>query len=207
MKYLALLILSLSVLMTGCGSTQKLEQTEDGYMQQHTETLSRLTHWQVSGKIRIKTADDSDSANIVWQQDGPLYNIVLSGPLGQTGATIQGSPYRVKLSLPEQPPYIGRTPEDLLHTHFGWDLPLSHLFYWIRTLPAPGSDYQTQSNEKQQLARMIQDGWEINYDRYHIQYQPALPGRMKIKKEQLQLTFIINQWQISDQQVALLKAQ
>ena len=36
---------------------------------------------------------------------------------------------------------------------------------------------------------------------------PALPGRMKINKGNLQLTFIINQWQISDAQLSLLQMQ
>lgn len=207
MNKIVLFLLSLSLFLTGCSSNQKLGQADEGFMQQHTNTLTRLTHWQISGKIRIKTEQDSDSANIVWQQNGQQYRIILSGPLGQTGATIQGSPYQVLLTLPEEAPYSAATPEALLQTHFGWDLPLSHLFYWIRTLPAPGSQYQSETNSKQQLVRMQQNGWEINYDRYHTQLDPELPGRMKINKGNLQLTFIINQWQISDAQLSLLQMQ
>lgn len=184
----------LTALLVGCGSPQTLEQADSAYTQAHTESLLKLTHWQFSGKIRIRTEDSSDSANILWQQQGEQYRIVLSGPLGQVGAIIEGTPYQVTLEMPDHPLYRASTPEALMYEHFGWDLPLSHLFYWVRTLPAPGSDFRAKTNEDQHLAEIRQDGWEIYYDRFHQSYQPVLPGRMKISKGPLRLTLVMNEW-------------
>ena len=201
-------------LLAGCAAEQPLHQASSPYMDEHTRVLSQLTHWQLIGKIRLKTAESSDSANIQWQQNGDSYNLILSGPFGQTGARLEGSPYQVMLILPDKSPFLDSTPESLLYNHFGWDLPLSRLFYWVRTLPAPNSSYTSALNPEQQLARLQQDGWDIRYDRYTPQKtmegdnteglekdgkQPSttqLPGRMKVKKGSLELTLIINQWQL-----------
>ncbi len=207
---LAALSLSLMILLGGCTSTEKLEQASSPFMDEHTRNLSQLTHWQIAGKIRLKTAESSDSANIQWLQRGDSYSLTLSGPFGQTGAMLEGTPYQVVLTIPDEGSFSDRSPESLLYNHFGWDLPLSSLFYWVRTLPAPGSDYRSELNSEQQVARLQQDGWDIHYDRYRTVNSsgadtPKLPGRMKIAKGKLELTFIINQWSLPEHQISLLK--
>lgn len=195
------------LLLAGCATEQpQLHQASSPYMDAHNRTLSQLTHWQIVGKIRLKTSQSSDSANIQWQQSGDSYNLTLSGPFGQTGARLEGTPYQVVLTLPEKGRFTDLTPESLLYNHFGWDLPLSSLFYWVRTLPAPGTRYTSELNPEQQVARLQQDGWDIYYDRYRTQASAqafALPGRMNVSKGDLKLTFIINQWQLPEHQLSL----
>jgi len=198
------------VFLSGCASDQQLHQASAPYMDKHTRILSQMTHWQLFGKIRLKTTESSDSANIQWQQNGDNYTLTLSGPFGQTGASLEGTPYQVVLTLPDRGSFVVSSPESLRHNHFGWDLPLSRLLYWVRTLPAPDSSYTSALNPEQQLARLQQDGWDIHYDRYapqktaesHLEEDDQqaiinqLPGRMKVKKGSLELTLIINQWQL-----------
>lgn len=209
-RFYTALAISFLVILGGCTTTEKLEQASSPFMDEHTRSLSQLTHWQIAGKIRLKTAESSDSANIQWLQAGDHYNLTLSGPFGQTGAILEGTPYEVVLTIPDEGRFSDRSPESLLYNHFGWDLPLSSLFYWVRTLPAPGSDYQSELNSQQQIARLQQDGWDIHYDRYRLVNSsdadaPKLPGRMKVAKGQLELTFIINQWSLPEHQISLLK--
>lgn len=208
------LLLPISLLallyLGGCATTENLQQASSPFMEEHTRNLSQLTHWQLAGKIRLKTAERSDSANIQWLQQDGNYQLTLSGPFGQTGAILEGTPCQVILTIPDEGRFSDRSPESLLYNHFGWDLPLNSLFYWVRTLPAPGSDYQSQLNEQKQLARLQQDGWEIHYDRYRTAISPdtappKLPGRMKIAKGKLELTFIINQWLLPEAQITQYK--
>lgn len=204
------LAMVLLLALNGCTTTEKLEQASSPFMDEHTRNLSQLTHWQIAGKIRLKTSDSSDSANIQWQQSGDSYNLTLSGPFGQTGAILEGTPYQVVLTIPDEGRFSDRSPESLLYNHFGWDLPLSSLFYWVRTLPAPGSDYLSELNNEQQVARLQQDGWDISYDRYRSVSNattdtPKLPGRIKVSKGDLALTFIINQWSLPKHQLSLLQ--
>lgn len=203
-------VLAMLLGLAGCTTTDNLQQASSPFMDEHTRNLSQLTHWQIAGKIRLKTAESSDSANIQWLQRGDSYTLTLSGPFGQTGAMLEGTPYQVVLTIPDEGSFADRSPESLLYNHFGWDLPLSSLFYWVRTLPAPGSDYQSELNNEQQVARLKQDGWDIRYDRYRPVNNsdtatPKLPGRMKIAKGKLELTFIINQWSLPEHQISLLK--
>lgn len=199
-----------ALLLAGCGTTSApLKDASTDYMTQHTRQLSQMTHWQIAGKIRLKTADSSDSANLRWQQRGDDYNLTLSGPFGQTGAILEGTPYQVVLIIPDEGRFAGRTPESLLYNHFGWDLPLSSLFYWVRTLPVPDSDYQSELNPQQQLARLQQDGWQIDYSRYRPVTESAtlqLPGKMQISRGELALTLIISQWQLPPAQLSRLTA-
>lgn len=209
-RRITLATIILVTLISGCSNTESLQQASSPYMDQHTRNLSQLTHWKIAGKIRLKTEESSDSANIQWLQRGDSYSLTLSGPFGQTGALLEGTPYQVVLTIPDEGRFTDRSPESLLYNHFGWDLPLSSLFYWVRTLPAPGSDYQSELNSEQRVARLQQDGWDIHYDRYRPVSNsdsagPTLPGRMKVAKGKLELTFIINQWSLPGQQVSLLK--
>ncbi|SEG33708.1 outer membrane lipoprotein LolB [Oceanospirillum linum] len=202
--------ISILVVLSGCGTTEPLKQASTPFMDQHNRNFSQLTHFQIEGKIRLKTKDSSDSANLQWQQEGEHYNMTLSGPFGQTGARMEGSPYQVMLTIPDKGRFIDQSPEQLLYNHFGWDLPISSLLYWIRTLPAPGSSYQSDLNQAQQIRLLQQDGWNIHYDRYRpvsseSTQSPELPGRIKVNRGQLELTLIINQWQLSAHQLARLQ--
>ncbi|WP_417598244.1 lipoprotein insertase outer membrane protein LolB [Oceanospirillum sp.] len=198
------------ILLAGCSTTEQLKQASTPFMDQHIRNFSQLTYFQIEGKIRLKTKESSDSANLQWQQQGDSYNMTLSGPFGQTGARMEGSPYQVMLTIPDKGRFIDQSPEKLLYNHFGWDLPISSLLYWIRTLPAPGSGYQSELNQAQQIRLLQQDGWNIHYDRYHSVsseslQSPELPGRIKVNRGQLELTLIINQWQLPAHQLARLQ--
>jgi len=198
------------ILLTGCSTTEQLKQASTPFMDQHNRNFSQLTHFQIEGKIRLKTKESSDSANLQWQQQGDSYNMTLSGPFGQTGAHMEGNPYQVVLTVPDKGHFIDQSPEQLLYNHFGWDLPISSLLYWIRTLPAPGSVYQSELNPSQQIRLLQQDGWNIRYDRYRpvssgVPQNPELPGRIKVNRGQLELTLIINQWRLSADQLTLLQ--
>lgn len=208
---LLLPLLLSALLLGGCaGQQQPLQQAGDPYMAEHNRRYSQLTHWQITGKIRLKTEQSSDSANLQWQQNADLYRLTLSGPFGGTAARLDGSARQVTLTLPEEGVYSARTPESLLYRHFGWDLPLSHLFYWVRTLPAPDSGYDSELNPQQQLARLQQDGWTIVYDRYRSHTDTAggdlnLPGRIKVSRGALELTLIVNRWQFPEPMSHLLQ--
>lgn len=76
--------------------------------------------------------------------------------------------------------YEAPTPEQLLGEQLGWSLPVSHLVWWVRGLPAPGSKSRVTLNADSRLANLEQDGWKIEYLSYVEQNGFWLPERLKL---------------------------
>lgn len=98
-----------------------------------------LDGWQINGKIGIRAPKDSGSGTLFWLQRQDYYDIRLSGPLGRGAARLTGRPGQVALEVANQGRYEAPTPEALLEEQLGWKLPVSHLAWWVRGLPAPDS--------------------------------------------------------------------
>ena len=69
----------------------------------------------------------------------PMFDIRLSGPLGRGAARPTGRPDAVSLEVAGQGRFEADSPEALVEAQLGWQLPVSHLLWWVRGLPAPDS--------------------------------------------------------------------
>ncbi|SFG69193.1 lipoprotein insertase outer membrane protein LolB [Neptunomonas qingdaonensis] len=165
--------------------------------EEHQLNVSQMTRWVATGKIGIRTPDDSQSASLSWQQDQQAYEISLKGPLGQGGATISGDQHSATLEIPGEQPMAAGSPEELLSLRLGWEIPVKDAQYWIKGIPAPGSDYDTVLYENR-LARLTQQGWEIEYQNYLEADETSLPGKLTLSRESLKLTLIIGNWRRID---------
>ena len=75
------------------------------------------------------------------------------------------------------------------------DLPVSNLLWWIRGLPAPESRSRITLDSESHLAQLEQDGWKVEYQRYVEQNGYALPERLKLYGQDLEVTLVIKDWQ------------
>ena len=66
------LLLTTSLFLNGCSSLLKPNDTEQ---------LTSLNHWDVAGKISIKTPDNAATGFLSWNQNTPDYQIFITGPL------------------------------------------------------------------------------------------------------------------------------
>ncbi len=62
-------------------------------------------------------------------------------------------------------------------------------------LPAPDSPRQLTLDDNGRLARMTQDGWEVEYLSYLQQDGYALPERIRLEGQDLRVTLVIKDWQ------------
>lgn len=171
----------------------------------HQQTLNTLQHWQVTGKLGIRTDQDSGSASLKWLQTTGDYRINLSGPLGQKSIIITGSPGKVVLEAAGQPPLSATSPEALIKQSAGWTLPVTQLAYWIRGIPAPqGKITHLATNEFGLVAELQQGGWTIHYD----QYRPwstatttlPMPQKITATYQDIRLVLAIRDWQLGTRQ-------
>jgi outer membrane lipoprotein LolB len=193
------LVFSLITLLAGCAGLTSRESVEgQGDPQQwqaHKAKVAALDGWQISGKVGIRAPKDSGSGTLFWLQRQDYYDIRLSGPLGRGAARLTGRPGQVSLEVANQGRYEAPTPEALLEEQLGWKLPVSHLTWWVRGLPAPDSKSRLTLDADSRLSNLEQDDWQIEYLSYAQQNGYWLPERIKLHGSDLDVTLVIKQWQ------------
>ncbi|UVJ44791.1 lipoprotein insertase outer membrane protein LolB [Pseudomonas sp. LS1212] len=190
---------SFIALLAGCAALGPREALEgQGNRQQwreHKEQLSQLDGWQINGKVGIRAPKDSGSGTLFWLQRQEYYDIRLSGPLGRGAARLTGRPGQVVLEVANQGRYEAHSPENLLEEQMGWKLPVSHLVWWVRGLPAPDSKSRLTLDSDSRLANLEQDGWSVEYLSYTQHKGYWLPERLKLHGRDLDVTLVVKDWQ------------
>ncbi len=194
-----LIVISLLAMLTGCAGLTNREAIEGQGNPQlwkaHKAQISALNAWQINGKVGIRAPKDSGSGTLFWLQRQDYYDIRLSGPLGRGAARLTGRPGAILLEVANQGRYEAESPEALLEEQLGWRLPVSHLQWWVRGLPAPDSKSRVTLDSDSQLARLQQDGWDVEYLSYAEQNGYSLPQRIKLHGTNLDVTLVIKDWQ------------
>jgi len=181
---------------TGFGSREALQgQGNPQQWSTHKAQLTQLDGWQIDGKVGIRAPKDSGSGTLFWLQRQDYYDIRLSGPLGRGAARLTGRPGQVVLEVANQGRYEATSPEQLLGEQLGWDLPVSHLVWWVRGLPAPDTRSKLTLDGDSRLASLEQDGWSVEYLSYTEQNGYALPDRIKLHGRDLDVTLVVKSWQ------------
>ena len=160
--------------------------------------IVNLQQWQFDGKLGLRSADDAISATINWRQIQDHFEIHLSGPLGQGRTRLYGDHNRIYLQTSRDETLQAATAEELMDHALGWQLPVSDLQYWVLGLPSPSSPAEELVfNEQGILTSIIQQGWTIQYSRFQPVQNLYLPERLTMTQNEIKLTLIMKQWQLS----------
>lgn len=193
------IVFSFIALLAGCagiGSHEAVQGQGDAKQwQTHKQQLTGLDGWQINGKVGIRAPKDSGSGTLFWLQRQDYYDIRLSGPLGRGAARLTGRPGAVSLEVANQGRYEAPDPETLLEAQLGWKLPVSHLVWWVRGLPAPDSKSTLTLDGNSRLSSLVQDDWQIEYLSYTEQNGYWLPDRIKLHGKDLDVTLVVKDWQ------------
>lgn len=188
--------LLLSGWLAGCATVAPIDThgKPNITLQQH---LTALQHWNISGKLAVRSPNASESARMQWQQNGARFDIHLSGPAGLKATRIHGTPNDVNFEQGEQQLHADSI-EALSQQLMGWPLPADKLIWWLRGLPAPDSRAQTMRYANDGwLAELTQDGWRIRFsDPQQPKPNVTLPGRIEAERGDTRITLIIKTWQL-----------
>ena len=186
-------------LLSGCAGLTSHEtlsgQGNPAQWQAHKTQASQLNGWQISGKVGIRSPRESGSATLFWLQRQDYFDIRLAGPMGRGAARLTGRPGAVSLDAANQGQFQAESAEALLQQQLGWSLPVAHLFWWIRGLPAEDSKSRLTLDSESRLAKLEQDDWQVEYLSYAEQNGYWLPERMKLHGANLDITLVIKDWQ------------
>lgn len=194
-----LFLIGLVALLAGCAGLTSRESVQGdgdaGKWSAHKAQLTALDGWQIEGKVGIRAPKDSGSGTLFWLQRQDYYDIRLSGPLGRGATRLTGRPGDVTLEVANQGRYEAPSPESLLEQQLGWKLPVSHLVWWVRGLPAPDSKSRLTLDSDSRLSELEQDDWQVQYLSYVEQNGYWLPERVKLHGRDLDVTLVVKNWQ------------
>jgi outer membrane lipoprotein LolB len=73
---------------------------------------------------------------------------------------------------------------------------LSSLRFWILGASDPATGAQESVDSQQRLARLEQDGWQVDYGEYVLVQQQWLPRRLSVTRGSLRLRVVVDAWHL-----------
>lgn len=119
--------------------------------------------FQLTGKIGVRTPQQSGSAFYAWGQQEGRFSIDLSGALGIGKTTIESNGTRFVLQNANTGRLEADQPETLLEQATGWRAPISLLPKWVMGLPDQTSSPATY-DAMQRLQTLTEQGWSVRFD-------------------------------------------
>ncbi len=162
--------------------------------------LAGVNHWHATGVMSLRANKASQFINWSWQQDAQHYRLQLSGALNFGEVTVQGKPGQVTV-LQNGKRLSAHTPEALLMRLTGWCVPVSSLYYWLRSIPVAKVKSHAKFDQFGHLIQLDQQGWAVNYERFHTIKSSTgvmidLPSRIDIHNQRLKIRLVITKWQL-----------
>lgn len=177
-------IVLLSLLLSACATTPTVVQ----------RSASADAPFVINGRIAIIQPERRDSAGLRWTHDVASDELLLLSPLGQAVARITSNAQSVTLEA-EGKTHIAPNAEILTGELLGWQLPLSGLRYWVAALPAPSGEFHSEQDALGRMSVLYQQGWTIHYTRYAGETRDALPLRLSLQREGMEVRMLIDEWE------------
>ncbi len=178
------LILTCALTLSIAGCMQPLNINKAATKQDRLHCLQQMQNWHATGRLAIQDPTQSQTASFQWQQKGPAYEVYIYSPFSTQSVTIAGdaNSRRVRASNGVSDPELA------LDEH----LPLAQLGYWAKGIPTPNS---TPTNivydEYNQLQKLQQDGWNIEYQKYRPSSPASLPEKITLTDGSTKVKLII----------------
>jgi len=181
------------VLLSGCAELPA--PPEVAVSQTPIPSAAAVRSFQLTGRIAVKHDGQGFSGTLRWSHDARHDEVFLQSPLGQGVARIERDGGGVTLVTADDKIYRAATVEALTREVLGWQLPLDGLEHWVLGRAAPESAARRIIGENGQLSRLIQDGWQVDFERYRTIQGAELPGRLVVAYgNDLEVRLVIDRW-------------
>ncbi|GAA5219192.1 lipoprotein insertase outer membrane protein LolB [Corallincola platygyrae] len=190
-------------MLTGCPQTPTIQPDDVADPEQafalHQADLEQLSHWKIRGKVAIKTADETNTANLNWQLEQDVYALKLTSFIGTSLMELDGDRYQAKLKVDGET-YVSRAPERLIYQTTGWRLPVSTLPDWVVGRLSDSASKHTLDASGRLATQSLQteDGmqWKLDYREYQQVDQRWLPRKMTINGPEITIKLVISKWEV-----------
>lgn len=193
-------IVSLALVLLSACTSLPTAQVAD--WQAHQASLAAVQQWTLRGRLNIRQNRQSETVNLNWQQAPQEFSIRMSGALGLGAVNLHGDQSGVTLEKSGEEPVLLPTLDAMSQDYLGYDFPAAYLLYWVRGLPAPGLQASNTTNDQNLLQTLIQTDtsgqrWDLAFESYQAVDTLVLPKRIKMQSQGVQLTFLIDKWQLT----------
>ena len=158
----------------------------------------------LTGKVGVREADESFSANLLWHQMGEAFEIDLWGPLGQGRVKLVKKDGEIRLESDKGVLAQGE-PEAVMRAHLGWSLPLAVLPAWVQG--GPVDEMPVSGLTRDEAGRVLgfeQLGWQVALERYQSVGTDAAPGgperelprRITATRDDARVRLVISEWRL-----------
>ena len=182
--------------LAGCAGMPVDTAQQDAAWQRHAAWVRAQHDWRLTGRFALKIGHRGWTASLHWRERAGDYRIDIFDPLGRTLAQLDGGPQRVTLRTGGSAPRHAGSAAALMQAELGWSLPVAGLRYWVRGVPAPGTQpTRMQFDGSGRLAYLVQNGWEVSYVDYNEALGArALPARLRLVNGDVHLTLLVDSW-------------
>ncbi len=194
--------LLLGLALAACTSLEPVAPIGSTNFQANQQELLAHQEWSLKGRLSVRQERQSDTVNINWQQHNQNFDITLRGTLGIGSVHLYGNDHGLTMEKSGESPVNLPNLEALTKDYLSFEFPAAYLLYWVRALPVPGMSAATVFDENSRLTSLTQNDskgrpWLLTFDRYAVVQGLVLPGRIKLTKDAVQLTFLVDQWQLN----------
>jgi outer membrane lipoprotein LolB len=154
----------------------------------------------LTGKVGVREARESFSANLLWHQKGEAFDIDLWGPLGQGRVKLVKKGDGIELRSDQGVLAEGES-DRVMREHLGWSLPVDVLPAWVQGGPyaqAPVADLARDAQGR--LTGFTQLGWTVVLERYQAVPDGAverdLPTRITATRDTSRVRLVVSEWRL-----------
>lgn len=162
----------------------------------HRAAAERLVRWSFEGRVSVRGPDQGGSATLRWQESPESAQLRATGPLGAGSFTLTRDAEGALLRTADGKQRHAAQVATLVQEAFGAQIPVDALAYWVRGVPAPGPVEALELDAHGRLARLRQQGWEVEFSGYAPSGTLELPTRLRARAEPWEVRLAIRRWQV-----------
>ena len=186
------------LLLAGCARMEPPQASHDAVAeaaqwQTHRRQVEALEHWHLQGRFGLAWHDGQVQGGIEWRQAGTAFELEMQGPFGASAMRLRGDLRTGRGVLQDGGRVVEGPLEELLRDHWGVALPLAELAVLVRGIPS-AADGQVTFDEEARAARILQRGWQVEYQDYSCCAPPSLPGRVRFARDSVRGTLAVREW-------------
>lgn len=192
------------LLLGGCATqdARPVPDDRDAAWQLRLKSLDTLDRWDLRARIAVRVGDDGGQANLHWTRQQHRNDLRLVGVWGKGLLRLNFDGKQAELTDEYGQVRTGPDAGELLYEATGWVIPVSSLNAWMAGRPV-SAEAETRLDQYGRLARIVEAGWEVEYQEYQQFGQWELPRRLKLSQKfsinagrAVSLRMVVNSWQV-----------
>ncbi|MDD3354746.1 lipoprotein insertase outer membrane protein LolB [Zoogloea sp.] len=152
-----------------------------------------LTHFSLEGRLQVRDGEQNAIVGVDWQHGPGRDEWLFTGPLGQGLARIEADAGGARLTLPDGQRRDASSAAELAESLLGVSAPLALLPLWVTARLQQGAEVR-EVDVLGRLARVVDQGWTIEYPAYATETPESLPRRVEVHRGDTRLRLIVDAW-------------